>query len=221
MTERSYNKASVVILASSALLLSACGGSGDSSEEATSDANSTQQQSEAARSSAATPEEEVATVLEAEDPVEDAIDTASDKVANVTEEVADNIEDAVADTADEIEVIDATASSGGSEYASLTGNAATGKRVFVKCMSCHTVQEGQNRVGPSLYGIVGRNAGSVEGFNYSDANANSGITWTEEIMFEYLEAPQGYMPGTRMIFPGLPVAQERADVIAYLQSVVE
>ena len=104
-------------------------------------------------------------------------------------------------------------------YAALEGDAAKGKRVFTKCMSCHAVKEGQNRVGPSLYGVVGREAGTVEGFKYSDANANSGIVWTEEILFEYLEDPRGYLPGTKMIFNGLPKEQDRADVIAYLKSI--
>lgn len=96
------------------------------------------------------------------------------------------------------------------------GDAAAGKRVFLKCMSCHAVKEGMNKVGPSLYGIVGREAGTVEGFNYSEANADSGITWTKDILFEYLEAPQEYLPGTKMIFPGLPSADDRKNVIAFL-----
>jgi cytochrome c len=107
------------------------------------------------------------------------------------------------------------------DHPALGGDPAAGKRVFIKCMSCHAVQEGQNRVGPSLYGIVGRPAGSVEKFNYSDANANSGIVWTKDVMFEYLENPQEYIPGTRMVFPGLPSEKDRRDVIAYLESVSE
>ncbi len=124
------------------------------------------------------------------------------------------------DVVDEVETV-AVSADGGSEYAALTGDAATGKRVYVKCIACHTVLEGQNRVGPSLYRIFGREAGSVEGFNYTDANANSSITWTEEIMFAYLENPQEYIPGTRMIFAGLPDPQDRADLIAYLKSAAE
>ena len=104
------------------------------------------------------------------------------------------------------------------EYASLTGDAAKGRRVFVKCLACHATAKGQNKVGPSLYAVVGREAGSVEKFNYSDANADSGIVWTEETLFAYLEKPQDFIPGTRMIFPGLPSAQDRADVIAYLKA---
>lgn len=132
------------------------------------------------------------------------------------------VEDAAASVNETAEVVATSAgNAANSAYAGLTGDAAKGRRVFARCMACHTVQEGQNRVGPSLYGMVGRPAGTVDGFNYSDANANSGITWTEETLFAYLENPQEYMPGTRMIFPGIPSEQDRADIIAYLKSVVE
>jgi len=100
--------------------------------------------------------------------------------------------------------------------AGLTGDAEQGRRVFARCRSCHVLEEGVNRVGPSLYGIFGRETGSVEGFRYSDANANAGITWTHETMFEYLENPREYIPGTIMAFPGLRDEQDRADVVAYI-----
>ncbi|WP_304529386.1 cytochrome c family protein [Erythrobacter sp. KY5] len=103
-------------------------------------------------------------------------------------------------------------------FTDLTGDAAAGETVFAQCRTCHLVEEGKNGVGPSLYGVIGREAGTIDGFNYSDANANSGITWTPEVMFEYLEAPREYMPGTRMAFPGLKDPQDRADVIAYLDA---
>lgn len=103
-------------------------------------------------------------------------------------------------------------------FADLTGDAEAGKTVFVQCKTCHLMEEGKNGVGPALYGVVGRAAGTIEGFNYSDANKNSGLTWTPEILFEYLESPRDYMPGTRMAFPGLKDAQDRADLIAYLQT---
>lgn len=103
-------------------------------------------------------------------------------------------------------------------FADLTGDASAGETVFAQCRTCHLLEEGKNGVGPSLYNIIGRASGSIEGFNYSDANASSGVTWTEEVMFEYLEAPREFMPGTRMAFPGLKDAQDRADVIAYLQT---
>jgi cytochrome c len=112
----------------------------------------------------------------------------------------------------------AAPATGGTDYASFTGDAAKGKRVFAQCMTCHAVQEGRNNVGPSMYQIVGRTAGSVEGFKYSDANKNSGLVWTEEQLFIYLENPQATIPGTIMAFPGLRNPQDRADVIAYLKS---
>ena len=103
-------------------------------------------------------------------------------------------------------------------FADLTGDAAAGETVFAQCRTCHLIEEGKNGVGPSLYGVIGRTAGTIEGFRYSDANANSGVTWTPEVMYEYLEAPREFMPGTRMAFPGLRDPQDRADVIAYLDA---
>lgn len=103
-------------------------------------------------------------------------------------------------------------------FADLTGDAAAGKAVFAQCRACHVTDPGVNRIGPSLAGIVGRQAGSVEGFTYSPANKNAGYAWTPEKLFEYLEKPQEVMPGTRMIFAGIPDPQRRADLIAYLQN---
>ena len=102
--------------------------------------------------------------------------------------------------------------------AQLSGDADRGKRVFAQCATCHSAEQGVNRVGPSLYGIVGRPAGSIPGFRYSTANKNSGITWTEQEMFTYLENPKKRIPGTIMAFVGLRDAQQRADVIAYLKA---
>ncbi len=112
---------------------------------------------------------------------------------------------------------DPMATEDGVAYASLTGDAAAGKRVFAQCRTCHVTDPGVNRIGPSLAGIVGSKAGAVDGFNYSPANADSGITWTEEQMYVYLEDPQRTIPKTKMIYAGLPGAQQRADVIAYLK----
>ncbi len=125
---------------------------------------------------------------------------------------------AAADPAAAAAPADQWATTDGIAYASLTGDAAAGKVVFAQCRSCHVTDPGVNKTGPSLAGVVGRTAGSVDGFNYSPANANSGIEWTEEHLYAYLENPQRVVPKTKMIFPGLREAQKRADVIAYLKN---
>lgn len=99
----------------------------------------------------------------------------------------------------------------------LMGDPDHGAIVFHKCMVCHSIVEGQNRIGPSLHGVVGRHSGIVPGFHYSAANKNSGIVWKPQTIFVYLKAPQKMVPGTKMTFPGLPAEQDRADVIAYLE----
>jgi cytochrome c len=103
-------------------------------------------------------------------------------------------------------------------FASLTGNAANGEKLFAVCKTCHVAEKGVNRVGPSLWGVVGRKAGTVEGFKYSPANKNSGITWTEDNLFQYLAAPQKFLPGTYMAYSGMKPPQDRADLIAYLKT---
>jgi cytochrome c len=102
----------------------------------------------------------------------------------------------------------------------MSGDPVHGKAIFARCGVCHSIDAGQNRIGPSLHGVVGRKAGSVSGFNYSTANKSSGIVWTEQRIFVYLKNPQAQgtgVPGTKMSFPGLPSPQDRADVIAYLK----
>lgn len=113
---------------------------------------------------------------------------------------------------------DNTETTDGTMLANFTGDAAAGEQVFNQCKTCHVTEEGVNRTGPSLHAIVGREAGTVEGFNYTPANANSGITWTKEKLFQYLQNPQRVVPGTKMAFAGLPEAQDRANVIAYLET---
>jgi cytochrome c len=102
------------------------------------------------------------------------------------------------------------------------GKAEDGAEVFKKCRACHDVGPGaKNKVGPLLNGIIGRPAGTVEGYNYSEANKKagaSGLVWTEDVMFKYLEAPLTFMPGTKMAFAGLKDPQDRKDVIAYLKT---
>ncbi len=112
----------------------------------------------------------------------------------------------------------AAPAAGGVTYASFKGDATKGANVFVQCKTCHVAEKGVNRVGPSLWAVVGRHSGSIEGFKYSPANKNSGIVWTEEELFTYLEHPQKTIPGTYMSFAGLKSPQDRADVIAYLKT---
>jgi cytochrome c len=101
------------------------------------------------------------------------------------------------------------------------GNAEDGADVFKKCRACHDIGAGaKNKVGPLLNGIVGRPAGTIEGFNYSNSNKEAGakgLVWTEEVLFKYLEAPLSFMPGTKMAFAGLSDPQDRKDLIAYLK----
>jgi cytochrome c len=88
-----------------------------------------------------------------------------------------------------------------------------------KCAACHTFGKGEpNRVGPNLYGVVGRPKGTEGGFAYSDAMKKKGGNWTLDDLNEFLAGPQKYVPGTKMSFAGLPRGGERADVIAYLNS---
>ena len=96
-------------------------------------------------------------------------------------------------------------------------DAAKGKQVFAKCQACHSIEAGTNKLGPSLHGVVGRASGSLEGFNYSEAMKNSHLTWDEATLDTYLTNPRKLVPGTKMVFPGLPNEQDRKDVVAYLK----
>ncbi len=97
------------------------------------------------------------------------------------------------------------------------GDAAAGEKVFRKCKACHVIDQEKNRLGPHLVGIMGRAAGSVEGFNYSPAMQDSGITWDETSLDEYLADPKGYIPKNKMAFVGLKKDDDRANIIAYLK----
>jgi len=97
-------------------------------------------------------------------------------------------------------------------------DAAAGEKVFAKCKICHQIGEGaKNMVGPVLNGVVGRKAGTYPDYHYSDANEKSGITWTKDELEKYLKDPKGVVPGTKMIFPGLPNEKDIDNVIAYLK----
>ena len=96
-------------------------------------------------------------------------------------------------------------------------DAAAGEKVFAKCRVCHQVGEGaKNGVGPNLNGLFGRKSGTVEGYSYSEANKNSGITWEPVVFAEYIKNPRAKIPGTKMVFAGIQNEKEIADLTAYL-----
>ena len=95
-----------------------------------------------------------------------------------------------------------------------------GEAVFKRtCAVCHTVEAGKNKIGPSLAGVVGRKAGSIEGFKYSDAMKNSGVTWSNETLDKYLTDPKTFVAGNRMTFAGVKKAEDRKALIDYLDTV--
>jgi cytochrome c len=100
-----------------------------------------------------------------------------------------------------------------------TANAENGAKVFKQCATCHTVDKGgANKIGPNLFGIFGAKKGHIAGFAYSKGLTEKGGTWDVESLDAYLLAPSKYIPGSKMAFVGLKKAQDRADVIKYLQS---
>jgi cytochrome c len=97
-------------------------------------------------------------------------------------------------------------------------DAAAGEKVFSTCKLCHQIGENaKNAVGPALNGIIGRKAGSVAGYSYSDANKNSGITWDEATFREYIKDPKAKVPGTKMAYAGLKDEQKINDLVAFLK----
>ncbi len=99
-----------------------------------------------------------------------------------------------------------------------TGDAAAGEKLFKVCVQCHALKEGENKIGPTLFGIVGRHSASVEGFNYSKANQEADVVWDPQTLFDYLLSPRTVMPGTKMAYAGMKKPQDRADLIAYLKA---
>jgi cytochrome c len=105
---------------------------------------------------------------------------------------------------------------GGQMAQATGGDAEKGEKTFNQCKACHSVKAGENKVGPSLHGVVGRKAGTAPGFNYSDAMKNANLTWTPETLEKYLADPKATVPGNKMAFAGLKNPDDRKNVIAYL-----
>ena len=100
----------------------------------------------------------------------------------------------------------------------LAQDAAAGKTSFNKCLACHAIGENaKNKVGPELNGLDGRHSGTAAGYNYSDANKNSGITWGEDVFREYIKDPRSKIPGTKMVFAGIKSENEISSLWAYLK----
>src|SRR5215510_7681312 len=100
----------------------------------------------------------------------------------------------------------------------LAQDVEAGETSFRKCAPCHSIgADAANKVGPVLNGLDGRKAGAVEGFSYSDANKNSGITWNEETFKEYIKDPRAKVPGTKMVFAGIKNDKEVTDLWGYLK----
>ncbi|KAK0316642.1 iso-1-cytochrome c [Friedmanniomyces endolithicus] len=99
------------------------------------------------------------------------------------------------------------------------GDTKKGANLFkTRCAQCHNLKAAEgNKIGPNLHGLFGRHTGSVEGFSYTDANKSKDLVWKEDILFDYLENPKKYIPGTKMAFGGLKKPKDRNDLITFLR----
>jgi cytochrome c2 len=101
------------------------------------------------------------------------------------------------------------------------GDAVRGEQRFLECAACHKFEPGENAVGPTLHGVFGRKAGELGDYRYSPALKRSGITWTAETLDTFIADPQKIVPANRMPYAGMPDAEARADLIAYLKKAAQ
>ena len=99
-----------------------------------------------------------------------------------------------------------------------TADTVKGKKVFKKCVACHSLQEGKNKIGPPLNNLLGRKAGSVEGYKYSKAMKNSGVVWDEESLDKFLTKPRKFIPKTKLSFRGIKKKSLRDDLISFFKN---
>ena len=110
-----------------------------------------------------------------------------------------------------------SAATAAASSAALAQDVAAGKSSFNKCLACHAIGENaKNKVGPELNGLDGRKSGTAEGYSYTDANKNSGITWNEATFKEYIKDPKAKIPGTKMAFAGIKKESEINDLWAFV-----
>jgi cytochrome c len=106
------------------------------------------------------------------------------------------------------------AAAGGAYAQDLTA----GENSFKKCLPCHAVgADAKNKVGPLLNGLEGRKSGTIEGYNYTEANKNSGLTWSEDVFRDYIKDPRAKIPGTKMVFAGIKNENEITSLWAYIK----
>ena len=99
-----------------------------------------------------------------------------------------------------------------------TADTVKGKKVFKKCVACHSLEEGKNKIGPPLNNLLGRKAGSVKGYKYSKAMKNSGVVWNEESLDKFLTKPRKFIPKTKMSFRGIKKKSLRDDLISFFKN---
>ena len=100
----------------------------------------------------------------------------------------------------------------------MASDAASGEKVFKRCKACHYADKEKNKTGPHLVNVIGRDAGSIEGYKYSKAMATSGLVWDEATLAAYLKAPKKFLKGTKMAFAGLKKDADIKNLIAYLKT---